>query len=64
MFEDSTGAPVVGTITYNDLAKTITFKPTAPLTSGKKYSAVLTPGIKAVNGQPLAGIKVTDFTVA
>ena len=64
MYNDATGVAVAGTVVYNDTAKTITFTPSAALAGTTKYSAILTPGIKAKNGVALETIKVTDFTTA
>ena len=64
LYHDTDGAAVAGIISYNDATKQIKFAPKSSLTSGAKYVAVLTPGIKAKNGQPISGITVSTFTVA
>ena len=62
-FEDATPAnTVAGTITYASGTQTITFNPTALLTSNMTYRVTVRDNITSLSGNPLAADYVFTFT--
>jgi Big-like domain-containing protein/malectin (di-glucose binding ER protein) len=59
---DSLGAPVLGTITYDDLSNTAVFDPTGLLDYGETYTVNVLPTIAAVDGALLETGVTWQFT--
>src|SRR5665213_789864 len=47
------GVPVIGTVSYDAINFIATFTPTAPLTAGGSYNAMVTSGATDITGNPL-----------
>jgi len=60
----TTGAPVAGSLTIDGARKVVTFKPSANLTAATKYSAIVTTGVRDINGSTLDTNSSTTFTTA
>jgi len=56
------GGNVAGTVNYNATTQTATFTPSASLSSGTSYTAMLTTGITSSTGQALAANYSWTFT--
>lgn len=56
-------ALVAGTIAYDRSAKTLTFTPTSNWTASDTLQAVITTGVKDVNGNAMAAAKIEQFSV-
>lgn len=56
-------ALVAGSIAYDRTAKTLTFTPTAVWTASDTLQAIVTTGVKDVNGNALAAPKIEQFSV-
>jgi len=54
---------VAGTIAYDRTAKTVTFTPTANWTASDTLQAIVTTGVKDVNGNAVAAAKIEQFAV-
>jgi len=52
-----------GTISYNSTTKVLTFTPTSNWTASDTYQAIITTGVKDVNGNALAAAKIEQFSV-
>lgn len=56
-------ALVAGSIAYDATAKTITFTPTSNWTASDTMQAIVTTGVKDVNGNAIAAAKIEQFSV-
>lgn len=54
---------VAGTLAYDRTAKTMTFTPTSVWVASDSLQAIVTTGVKDVNGNALAAAKVEQFSV-
>jgi len=64
MLLTAAGVPVSGTVSYTAATKKIIFTPDANLTALTDYLAILTTGVKSINGIPLAASHVVKFKTA
>ena len=55
---------VAGTIAYDSTEKTVTFTPTSNWTAEDTLQAIVTTGLRDVNGNRLAALKIEQFSVA
>jgi hypothetical protein len=58
------GTVVAGTVSYTATSKLITFNPTADLTAGTAYIAILTTSVRDLAYNQLAAASVINFTTA
>ncbi len=56
-------ALVAGSIVYDATAKTVTFTPTSNWTASDTLQAIVTTGVKDLNGNPMAAAKIEQFQV-
>jgi phi13 family phage major tail protein len=62
--KDSDGSLVTGTLVQSADKLTVTFTPSAALTTAIAYRAICTPGVKDLAGNALAAAQVRKFTTA
>lgn len=64
VINNTTGAQIAGTLTYNAAQTQVTFTPGSNLAAATAHRAFATRGVKDMAGNALAAISVTNFTTA
>lgn len=61
---DQGSTPISGAVTFDEVTRTATFTPSAPLEVDQTYTATITTGAQDLGGTPLAALHAWSFTTA